>query len=100
MPSLQELERPIDEAIANALIGVTPETWRLARLEVTRSDKANGVQGFEHVITSPEGHRDIVQADDKMFELTFKLADLFEKFGKPWKKVIYTVSQVPSSPWF
>lgn len=99
MTNLQEMERPIDEAIVNELIRATPEWWRSAVLEITRANKANNVEGFAHVITSPEGHRDVVGATDDIFAATFQLADLFAKFGKPWRKVIYSVNQSSNGAW-
>jgi hypothetical protein len=99
MPTLQELERPIDEAIVDQLVQATPEWWKAAVLEVTRSVKANEVEGFAHLVTSPEGHRDVVQATDEIFELTLRLADLFKRFGKPWKKVVYSIRQNDAGGW-
>src|ERR1035437_4952873 len=99
MSTLQELERPIDEAIVDHLVQATPEWWKAAALEVTRSTKANGIEGFAHAITSPEGHRDIVQATDEIFQLTIQLADLFNRFGTSWKKVVYSIRQNPEGGW-
>ena len=99
MPTLQELERPIDEAIVDQLVQATPEWWKSAILEVTRSTKADDIEGFAHLITSPDGHRDLVQATDEIFELTLQLADLFTKFGKPWRKVVYSIRQNPEGGW-
>lgn len=99
MSTLQELERPIDEAIVNHLVEATPEWWKVAVMEVTRTVKPNGTEGFAHLITSPEGHREIVQATDEIFELTMRLADLFGKFGKQWNKVVYTIRQNSAGGW-
>lgn len=99
MPDLQELERPIDETIVSALIEATPGWWKTAKLEIVWSPKKDGIEGFQHSITSPEGHRDIVQATDAIFAATFQLADLFRRFGKPWKKVAYSVTQTKSGDW-
>src|ERR1035437_3809050 len=99
MSTLQELERPIDEAIVDHLVQATPEWWKAAVLEVTRSTKANGIEGFAHFVTSPEGHRDIVQATDEIFQLTIQLADLFTRFGKPRRRVVYSIRQNPAGGW-
>lgn len=99
MPTLQELERPIDEAIVDQLVQATPEWWKAAVLEITRSTKPGGVEGFAHLVSSPEGHRDMVQATDEIFELTIRLADLFANFGKPWQRVVYSIRQTPAGGW-
>ena len=99
MATLQELERPIDEAIVDRLVEATPEWWKSAVLEVTRTTEANGMVGFTHRITSPEGHRDIVVTTDEIFHLTKQLADLFTRFGGPWKKVSYAIHENPGGGW-
>jgi hypothetical protein len=99
MPTLQELERPLDEAIVNGLIEATPEWWVAAVLRISRTEAQTGRKGFAHIITSPEGHRDIVQATSDITEATFKLADLFAKFGKPWKQVVYSIQKLPEGGW-
>lgn len=97
--SLQELEQPIDEAIANGLIEATPEWWNAAILEIESCPQSNGVEGFRHRITSPEGQRDIVQATESIHEHTFRLADLFRQHGRPWRKVVYTVTKQAGGSW-
>ena len=99
MPLLQELERPIDEAIVNGLIEATPDWWRAAVLEIAWSQNENGLEGFLHTISSPEGHRDLVQTTDAIHEATFKLSDLFRQHGKQWKKVIYSIRQKEDGNW-
>src|SRR3954467_8938469 len=99
MPTLQELERPIDEQIVNQLIEATPEWWKSAILEIEFSPKSHGIEGYKHTITNPDGHKDIVQAPDTLFESTFQLADVFRKHGRPWQKVIYTIRQSSKGDW-
>jgi hypothetical protein len=99
MPLLQELERPIDEAMVNGLVGATPEWWRAAELEIVWSPKEDGTEGFIHTISSPEGHQDLVQTTDEIHEATFKLADLFKLHGKQWKKVVYKIRQNEGGKW-
>jgi hypothetical protein len=59
MPTLQELERAMDEAIVDQLVQPTPEWWQAAVLEVTRSNKPGEVEGFAHDLESrrTSGHR-------------------------------------------
>jgi hypothetical protein len=99
MLNLQELERPIDEAITNHLVQATPEWWKSAVLEVTHSVDSDGTEGFAHLIKSPEGHRDIVQATQDILDLTFQLSSLFKRFGTPWQKVVYSVNQNALGGW-
>lgn len=99
MPSLQELERPIDEEIVNRLIEATPEWWRAAVLEIEWSPEENGLESFKHTITSPEGHRDLVQSTSEIHTATFRLSDLFRQHGKQWKKVVYSIRQIPDGKW-
>jgi hypothetical protein len=99
MTTLQERERAIDESIVEQLVQATPEWWKAAVLKITRSTKPGGIEGFAHLITSPEGYRDVVQATDETFQLTMQLADLFTTFGKPWQQVVYSVSQSANGSW-
>ncbi|MEI8289078.1 MAG: hypothetical protein WCH99_06355 [Verrucomicrobiota bacterium] len=99
MPTLQELERPIDEAIVNELIEATPQWWKVAILEIEWHPQENGVEGFQHRILSPEGHNELVQASGQIHESSFRLADLFRKHGKQWLKVVYSVRQESSGEW-
>src|SRR5437762_13708075 len=99
MPNLQELQRPIDEAMARALVEVIPESWEAAELEITRSEQGDQEPTFKHVISSPEGHRDMIMPSDDIFEAAFKLGDLFAEHGKPWKRVVYRVNYRPNGKW-
>ena len=65
MPTLQELEGPIERRIASALIEATPDSWQQARLEVEVSEEG-GVLGMPHTILSPEGWREVVGATDEI----------------------------------
>jgi hypothetical protein len=94
---LQELERPIDEAISRSLVELIPDTWDSIQLEITRDDANEDT--FAHVITGPQGHRELIMPSDTIFEHTFKLADLFSSFGKLWKKVVYTVERKADGNW-
>jgi|SRR6185295_20012366 len=99
MATLQELERPIDEAIVDQLVQATPEWWKAAVLEITRAAKPGEIEGFAHLVSSPEGHRDIVHATEEIFHLTIQLADLFASFGKAWQRVVYSIRQGPTGDW-
>jgi hypothetical protein len=99
MPTLQELERPIDEAMADQLIQATPEWWKAAVLEIKQSTLAKNAQSFEYEIRSPEGHPEFVHPTEEIFELGSRLSDLFAKAGHPWSRVVYTVHQTSALDW-
>ena len=99
MTPLQEQQGPIDVAIVNSLIEATPEWWGEAKLEIEWRPRECGVEGFAHTITSPEGHREIIEATEEICTETFRLADLFRRCGKQWKMVVYKVKQQPDGEW-
>lgn len=99
MTSLQNQQGPIDEAIVNGLIAATPEWWSAAKLEVEWRPRDGGVEGYAHTITSPEGHRDLVEATDEICAETLRLAELFRRCGKQWTRVVYSVKQQPDGQW-
>lgn len=87
---LQREEKPLDEGISRELVSLTPEWWRAVVLEV-RYSCADGVDRYEHVISSPEAHRDPVVPSDELFDLTRRLRELFSRYGRPWTTVTYRV---------
>jgi hypothetical protein len=68
-------------------------------MRVSVNESPHGVRGMAHVISSPEGHREIVSAGKEMFELTHSLLRLFEVFSQPWKSVTFTVKIRPNGQW-
>ena len=90
MPTLQQLEEPIERRIASALIEATPDSWRKARLEVEVKEEA-GVLGMPHTILSPEGRREVVAATDDISSATFELRELFKKHGKAWRRLVFEI---------
>lgn len=99
MATLQELEGPIDEAIVREVIAATPEWWQAAVLEVTCTKAPGDMEGMAHMITSPQGHRDVVQPTDEILDLTHQLLDLFARFGKRWRKVTYRIEMTADGNW-
>lgn len=99
MPTLQELERPIDEEIAGLLVEATPESWNAIELEVVWRPEEGGIEGYEHTISSPEKHRDIIAATEPLHDATFRLAQLFREHGRQWKRVKYSIRRKPSGDW-
>ena len=91
MPSLQELEAPIEKRIADALIEATPECWCAARLEVSIREE-DGVVGMPHTISSPEGRREVVAPTDEIMAATFELRELFRQHGRSWRRLVFDVT--------
>lgn len=99
MKTLQEQEGPIDQAIVNSLVESTPDWWKSALLEIEQKNHSQGIVGYTHKISSPEGHRDIVQATEELCLHTFELAELFREHGKQWTKAVFRIEQLPTSDW-
>ena len=98
MGKLQEEEAPIDEAIVNELVELTPERWRSAALEVTYSTE-NGVEKYAHVISSLEGHKEPVFPSEKLYAETHDLGLLFRRHGKQWKRARYEIRLQDDGSW-
>jgi hypothetical protein len=95
---LQEEEGPIDEAIVNELVELTPEWWRSAALEVTYSTE-NGIEKYAHIIRSLDGHKDPVLPSDKLYATTHDLGLLFRRHGKQWKRARYEIRLQDDGTW-
>lgn len=98
MASLQDQETPIDQEMVNQLLLITPEYWQAVELRIERKE-AFGRESYVFEIQSPEGFDDTVEPTDKLYDLTFRLADLFQRHGKVWKKVRYITNLLPSGNW-
>ena len=97
--SLQEEEGPIEQSIAGMLASSIPSNWTSALLEIEASQEPNGDQGFRHMITSPEGHRDLVTPPDEMYPETIRLYDLFAGAGKPWQHICFRITNLGTEEW-
>lgn len=89
--TLQDEETPIDQEIVNELVSLAPEAWTRVVLEVKYSVDERG-EGFEHSISNPDGHRDLVEPSDAIYAATWELQELFRKYGGSWTRVTYRVS--------
>jgi hypothetical protein len=98
MPTLQELETPIDKRIVEEVIALTPETWTAARLEVTYSQDGE-IERYSHVISSLEDHGEPVVPSDELFDLTRELGVLFRRYGKHWRKATYVARLENGGGW-
>ncbi len=89
---------PINDAIVNELIALTPEWWHAIVLDVTYSIESD-TEGYEHVISSPEGHREPIMPSDRLFELTYELGQLFRRYSRHWTAAKYTVQWQEGEIW-
>lgn len=89
--TLQDEETPIDQEIVNEVVELIPEAWDRAVLEVEYSIDDRG-EAFEHTIFSPDGHRDLVEPSDLIYDATFRLQQLFRKYDGIWTKVRYEIA--------
>lgn len=96
---LAEEQKPIDLEIVRALIRATPNSWRMVQLDVEREVRADGSQAHQIAIQSPEGHGDVVMPSSELMLSLRKLDLLFERYGHPWSKVHYSVSQTDGDDW-
>ena len=93
-----ERQGPLHTAIVNELIALTPESWSAAMLTVGFASE-EGMQSMDHEIRSPEGHRELINPSDELFDLTHQLFLLFQEFGQPWKQVMYEANLDPDGDW-
>ncbi len=90
----EEEQGRIHREVAETLIGMTPETWKVILLEVERRP-----EGLALVIKSPEGHREQRVPPEQLYSAIFRLDDLFAQRGTPWRKVVYRVEENARGNW-
>jgi hypothetical protein len=95
-PPLQQLEEPIEQRIATALIEATPASWENARLEVEAKDEL-GLLGMAHTISSPDGQREIVTPTEEIFAATYELRELFKQHGRAWRRLVFDIMKEEGS---
>ena len=84
--SLQDLEAPIEAEIAAELVALTPETWNRILLRVVCSESESG-EGRAHEISAPDGQTEPVAPSEQLFGGTFRLRELFGRFGRRWREM-------------
>ena len=89
--ALQQLEEPIECQLASALIEATLDWWRKARLEVEAQVQAAVGLSMQHIISSPEGRREVVSPTHEILSTTFELRQIFEKHGRAWRRLVFDV---------
>jgi hypothetical protein len=91
MPTLQELQHPIDVEICRALVeSVEPARWKVIVLTLWREPHQHAVGQLLHSITSPEGHAP-VSAADSLYGSTYKLDTLLQQHDALLGRATYTV---------
>lgn len=98
MPTLQELQAPIDRLIVEELVAATPEHWNSAVMTVERHVHG-GKEKLAIAISSPEDHREVVSATHELIEALYQLVRCFSQKGKTWTKVQYIISLGPNDTW-
>ena len=96
--ALQEEETPIDQEIVNELVELTPESWKAAVLEVSFSDDG-GVERYEHIISSPEGHKEPIDPSAELLDATYRLGQVFRRHGRHWKTAKYAINLKQDGNW-
>ena len=89
-PSLQDLQAPIDDAIVDAMIASTPETWSHIVLTLVRPGDDHDVGHFTHELSSPTGLPPVTP-DDSLFDATYRLDALFQRHGALLSRAVYEV---------
>jgi hypothetical protein len=95
----EELETLIYRSVLSGVIKAIPTTWRAAILEVTVRRKDQKVEGYDHVISNPDGQMEPVVINTEIADATLKLAQLYYDFGQGWKRVIYDIYRQREGAW-
>jgi hypothetical protein len=96
MPTLHEEQPAFDRAVCDAMVASTPDTWNTILLTLERSKAATQLGEFEHSISSPDGLPPVMP-DPSLYDATYKLDQLFQKHGAPFRRAIYRVELLPDS---
>jgi hypothetical protein len=98
MNNFQEEQQLIHDRIAYELIGIVPETWNVAILQVQYFED-NGIESYSHTIKNLEGSNILAFSSDALFLATRELSILFKKHRSQWRKAIYIISLTPDGDW-
>ena len=89
MTTLQDEQAPRDNAVCNAMLDSTPESWQTIVLTLERCQDAQ-VGELLHSLQSPEGHPPVAPSDS-LLAATFELDALFARYGKRFTRATYRV---------
>ena len=96
--SLQQEQQPIDEAIVQCVVANVPKDWTSAILTLERQKQAAGLGDFAHTLSSGDGHRPAMP-DDSLFDATFRLDEVFRRYGAFLTRVTYRIEQRLDGQW-
>ena len=88
---LQKLHSEVDIEIVKLLLSVIPSTWHSIKLEVEYKILPNGDEGFPMNISDIEGNSEIIIPPDDLYSKICEHSNIFKRYGKQWKRLIYTV---------
>ena len=98
MPTLQQAQQPIDEAIARSVRQSIPADWTAAVLTLERRRDSSGVGDFSHSLASNDG-RSPAMPDDSIYDATFQLDEVFRRHGAFLTRATYRVEQRAGGEW-
>ncbi len=87
----QEWQTPILTSLWGALIGVLPEGWDTAVLELGVTERGFGT-GLSHSIINEDGHPGLAFPNDALFLATRRLELGFYERGWQWQRAVARVS--------
>lgn len=99
MPTLQELQQPLDIAIVNGIVASTPEHWKQIVMEASRFVESDGTETITIILASPEGHTNLVNPKPALVLALRQLSMLFAEHRKPWSKVTYKLVDAGGDNW-
>jgi hypothetical protein len=90
MTTLQDEQPPFDRAVCDAMVASVPESWSVIVLTLERSQDATSIGDLGHSISSPEGHPPVMP-DDSLYDATYRLDELFQRYGGIFRRAVYQV---------
>ena len=67
-------------------------SWWSTRLDVEHVSMPHGEEGYPMSGSNIEGEKDIVIPPDEIYTSICQHSDVFKKYGKQWKKLIYNIT--------
>lgn len=96
MPVPDDEQTPIHQAICDAMIASTPETWNIIELYLERTAATTQIGDLTHSISSPEGFPPVMP-DDSLYDATYRLDELFHRYHATFHRAVYRVELLPDS---
>lgn len=97
--TLEQEQKPVIVAIVNELISIIPKTWTDVTLKLQIMNYPNGEEGYSHSITNPTGFRDLVEPSESLYEQTWSLKMIFQKYNQSWKTAMLSVHMTEDEDW-